>query len=44
MEIILSIINKVDTSLVLATHNLDLMKKFDKCFKVDNGLINEFKI
>ena len=44
MEIILSIINKIDTSLVLATHNLDLMKKFDKCFKVDNGLINEFKI
>ena len=43
MEIILSIINKIDTSLVLATHNLDLVKKFDKCFKVDDGLINEFK-
>jgi len=42
MEIILSIIDKLDTSLVLATHNLDLIKKFDKCYKVDEGLINEF--
>ena len=43
MEIILSIIEKIDTSLILATHNLDLIKRFDKCYKVDDGLINEFR-
>ena len=42
MEIIFSIIDKLDTSLVLATHNLDLIKNFDKCYKVDDGLINEY--
>ena len=43
MQIIFSIINKLDTSLVLATHNLDLIKKFDRCYKVDDGLIKEFR-
>ena len=42
MQIIFSIINKLDTALVLATHNLDLIKKFDKCYKVDDGLITEY--
>ena len=44
MEIILSIINKLGTSLVFATHNLDLIKKFDRCYKVDDGLINEYRV
>ena len=43
MQIIFSIINKLDTSLVLATHNLDLIKKFDRCYKVDDGLITEYR-
>ena len=43
MQIIFSIINKLDTALVLATHNLDLIKKFDRCYKVDDGLITEYK-
>ena len=38
MQIIFSIVNKLDTALVLATHNLDLIKKFDKCYKVDGQL------
>jgi len=42
MQIIFSIINKLDTALVLATHNLDLIKKFDRCYKVDDGLITEY--
>ena len=43
MQIIFSIINKLDTALVLATHNLDLIKKFDRCYKVDDGLITEYE-
>ena len=43
MQIIFSIINELDTALVLATHNLDLIKKFDRCYKVDDGLIKEFR-
>ncbi len=43
MQIIFSIINKLDTALVLATHNLDLIKKFDRCYRVDDGLITEYK-
>ena len=43
MQIIFSIVNKLDTSLVLATHNLDLIKKFDRCYKVDDGLITEYR-
>ena len=43
MKIIFSILDKLDTSLVLATHNLDLIKKFDRCYKVDDGLINEYE-
>ena len=43
MQIIFSIVNKLDTALVLATHNLDLIKKFDRCYKVDDGLITEYK-
>jgi lipoprotein-releasing system ATP-binding protein len=43
MQIIFSITNKLDTALVLATHNLDLIKKFDRCYKVDDGLITEYK-
>ena len=43
IQIIFSIINKLDTALVLATHNLDLIKKFDRCYKVDDGLIKEFR-
>ena len=43
MQIIFSIINKLDTALVLATHNLDLIKKFDRCYKVDDGLITEYR-
>lgn len=43
MQIIFSIVNKLDTALVLATHNLDLIKKFDRCYKVDDGLIKEFR-
>ena len=42
MKIIFSITDKLGTSLVLATHNLDLIKNFDKCYKVDDGLINEY--
>ena len=42
MQIIFSIINKLDTALVLATHNLDLLKNFDRCYKVDDGLITEY--
>ena len=42
MQIIFSIINKLDTALVFATHNLDLITKFDKCYKVDDGLITEY--
>ena len=44
MEIILSRSDQLNTSLVLATHNLDLIKNFDKCYKVDDGLINEFSL
>ena len=43
MQIIFSIVNKLDTALVLATHNLDLIKKFDRCYKVDDGLITEYE-
>lgn len=43
MQIIFSIINKLGTALVLATHNLDLIKKFDRCYKVDDGLITEYE-
>lgn len=43
MEIIFSIINKLDTALVLATHNHNLIKKFDRCYKVDDGQINEYR-
>ena len=43
MKIIFSITDKLGTSLVLATHNLDLIKNFDKCYKVDDGLINEYR-
>ena len=43
MQIIFSIVNKLDTALVLATHNLDLIKKFDRCYKVDDGLITEYR-
>ena len=43
MKIIFSIINKLDTALVLATHNLDLIKKFDRCYKVDDGIITEYR-
>ena len=43
MQIIFSIIEKLDTSLVLATHNLDLIQKFDRCYKVDDGLITEYR-
>ena len=43
MQIIFSIVNEFDTALALATHNLDLIKKFDRCYKVDDGLIKEFR-
>ena len=43
MQIIFTIINKLDTALVFATHNLDLIKQFDKCYKVDDGLITEYR-
>ena len=43
MQIIFSIVNEFDIALALATHNLDIIKKFDRCYKVDDGLIKEFR-
>ena len=41
MNIIITIANKLDITLVMATHNLNLIKKMDKCYKVDEGLISD---
>lgn len=41
MNIIITVANKLDITLVMATHNLNLIKKMDKCYKVDEGLISE---
>ena len=43
INIIMSLVNELNTSLILATHNLKLLKKFDRCFMVNDGLLNEFK-
>lgn len=42
-DIIISFVENIETSLILATHNYKLIKKLDKCYKVNEGCVSEFK-
>ena len=41
MELILNLSKKNKTTSIIATHNLDIIKKLDLCYKIEKGMLIE---
>ncbi len=43
INLILTLIKENQTTAIIATHNLNIIKMFDQCFRIDGGKLIEFK-